>query len=362
MKCKRCILDSSIPGITFDKNSYCNHCKHYDEKSAKYPQNPEILKNILKKIKEESKDNQYDCIVGVSGGVDSTYTLYKIIKYGLNPLVVHIDNGWDTDISKENMKNLADKLNLSIKNIFIDSVEFRDLQKAFLKASVPDAEVLTDIGMKAIIYEEAVKNNLKYIISGGNLRTEGMIPREWGCQDGRFIKDVNKKFGKNSNLKKFKNLSLFNIIYYNIFKKIKIIRPLNYLDYNKQEIKKFIKKELDWKDYGGKHYESIYTRFVSSYWCYEKFGIDKRIIEYSALIRSGQMTKEDARNKLMERPFPKEKAERDIKVVLDKLDFTKDEFNEIFNRPNKNYKDYKTYYYWLNIFRPIVKFIINSTS
>jgi len=341
--CKRCIMDSEIVGIRFDENGICNFCKIQDffEKKSKELN----LQEIVNKIKLKGKNKKYDCLIGISGGIDSTYLLYFVTKkLRLRPLVIHIDNEWNSEIATENIEKIVSKLNVDLKTINVDWNEFRDLQIAFLKASVPGVEVPTDSALISIPYKIALENDIKTIIIGNNYRTEGRTPFGWGYSDGRYVKSIYKKFtGKK--LKSYPNLTWTNKVYYHYFKKIHFVRLLDYIVYDKKEATEIVKKEVGWKPYGHKHYESIYTRFVQSYLLPEKFNIDKRKSHFSALIRSGQMKREDALYELQNNPpYPEEKKKEDLEYVLKKLELTKEEWNEIFNRKPKTFLDYSSYY------------------
>lgn len=344
--CARCILDSSIPGIRFDDERVCNYCKIHDEMEKKYPLNEmgrQKFNQLLAKIKAEGKGKRYDCIAGVSGGTDSTYCLYMAKKLGLRPLAVHLDNGWNSGIAADNIKNVVTKLDVNLRTITCDWEEFKDIQISFLKASVPDVEMPTDLAILSVLYRVAADESVRYVINGTTFRTEGRIPIGWTYMDGKYIKSVHKMFGKNK-LRSFSNLTISDAFYYIFIKRITQVFLLNYIDYRKEEAKKILEKEVGWKDYGGKHYESVYTRFVSSYLLPEKFHIDKRIVEYSALVRSNQMTKDEALRKMKEDPYPKDKVGEDIDYVIKKFGFAKDEFEEIFARKPKTFLDYPTYY------------------
>jgi len=204
----------------------------------------------------------YDCIIGVSGGVDSSYVAYVVRQLGLRPLAVHLDNGWDSELAVSNIKNFLNKLDIDLYTHVLDWEEFKQLQIAFLEASTPDSEVPTDHAIMAVLYKEAAKRNIQYIILGVNTVTEAIHAPRWsyGHNDWRYIKSVNRLFGK-IKLKRFPHFSLFNLIYYSIIKRIKIVRILDFVNYKKQEAMRILQDELYWKPYGGKHYESIYTRF-----------------------------------------------------------------------------------------------------
>ena len=344
--CSKCILDSSVPDIQFDERGVCNFCKIHDEMEKEFPLNElgqQKLSQLIGKIKAEGKTKRYDSIVGISGGTDSTYCLHMAKKLGLRPLAVHFDNGWNTDIAKNNMKNAVKKLDIDLKTVKCDWEEFKDVQISFLKASVPDVERTTDIAIFSALYRVAAEEGISYIINGNSFRTEGKIPIGWGYCDGKYIRSVHKKFGK-TKLKSFPNLTISDLFFYTYVKKIKIIRLLNYIDYRKEDAKKILERELGWKGYGGHHFESIITRFVIGYLLPKKFNIDDRKVEYSALIRSNQMTREEALEKMQENPYPKEMVRGDIGYIIKKLGLAKEEFEEILARQPKTFLDYPTYY------------------
>jgi len=346
-RCTRCICDTTIQGITFDNEGVCNYCHEHDERDRNYPISAEgklKLNSMIDSIKKNGEGKEYDCIIGVSGGTDSTYCLYLAKKWGLRPLAVHFDNGWNSEISVSNIKNATSKLNIDLFTWVADWEEFKDLQIAFLKASVPEADMPTDIAYLSVLYKCALKEGLNYIITGSNFRTEGKQPPAWGYGDGKYIESVYREFGKQKKLQKVPNHTLTDLIYYHIIKKIQIIKPLYYVNYRKYEAMKILENELNWKYYGGHHYENVYTRFIHGYYLPTKFNIDKRIIEYSALIRSNQLNREEALVKIKEEIYPKNLVSQDIQFVLSKLDLTQDDFDKIMQAPNKRFYNYNTYY------------------
>ena len=362
--CTRCILNAAVPGIEFDENGVCNYCKKHDELVKEFPTGEEgkrILEKKINEIKAAGKGKEYDCIVGVSGGVDSTYTLYLAVKYGLRPLAVLFDNGWNSEIAVSNIKNATSKLGVDLETYVVNYEEFKAILVAFLKASTPHADIPTDVGIKSTLYRTAVENKIKYILTGGNFRTEGFIPQEWSYLDGRYVRSVYEKF-TNKKLEHFPNLTLLHYLYYMFIKKINIVRILNYVEYPKEQIKELITKELGWRDYGGKHYESIFTRFNQTYMRYKKFGIDMRLVEYAALVRSGYMNREQALKELQKPPFTEEQLKSDVNYVIKKLGLTEEEFNEIYALPVKTFHDYPTYFPFINAMRPLVNFIQKFVS
>lgn len=357
--CTRCILDENVPNIQFDDNGVCNYCKYYDNLEKQYPLNKTTttkLNQLIDKIKIKGIRKDYDCIVGVSGGVDSTYTLYLAKKFGLRPLAVHFDNGWNSEIGASNVENLIKKCNVDLYTYTADWEEFKNLQIAFLKASVSDAEMVTDYGIPAVLYKVAVQKNIKFVITGGNFRTEGIVPRGWTYCDNRYFRSINKIFGKT----KIKKNSIFKPVhkfYYNYIKHIKFVPILNYVEYNKKEVIKILEKELGWCNYGAKHYESIFTRWFQSYYLPEKFGIDKRKLHLSALINSGQITRDEALEKIKKPTNSPEQIKKDSDFVMKKLGLSINEFEKIMKSPPKSFLDYPSYYQIKNRINSLLKLL-----
>jgi len=349
--CTRCIMDTSDAEIQFDENGVCNHCRRaeYLMKMPPYSLSIEDKRmewgKLTNKIKEEGKGKKYDCIVGVSGGVDSTFVLYKAVKAGLRPLAVHLDNGWDADIAISNMKNVVEKLGVDYFNFDCTGPEYTDLQVAFLLASTPDAEIPTDHALAEFLYKMARNNQVKYILTGTNLATESILPRTWshGHGDWKYIKSVYKIHGKGE-LKTFMHRTLIGNYIDTKIRNIRWVHTLNYFDYVKKDAMKTIQKECGWKDYGGKHYESVYTRFVQAYILPVKFGYDKRRAHASSLVIAGQMTRQQALDSVKGDPYPtKEMLKRDTKQVLNKLGLSSSEFKKIMEMPPKSFWDYPSY-------------------
>ncbi len=342
--CKRCLMDDTVTGILFDENGECQFCKIHDDLEQKFPLNentPHKLKELADKIKKDGKGKEYDCIVGVSGGRDSTYTLYNAVELGLRPLAVHFDNGWNSEIAVQNIKNACDILEVDLHTHVADWEEFKDLQRSFLFASVPDAEVPTDWVIFSVLFNEAANYNVKYIIHGHSFRTEGTTPLTWTYMDGKYVKNVQKSFGK-LKLKSFPNMSITKYIYYSLIKKIQQIRILYYIPYNEKEVLQILEKKLGWKNYGDKHHESKYTAFFQAYILTRKFNIDKRKLHYSAKIRNGQLTREAALEVIKKDPYSG--GMESLDYCLKKLDLTYEDFEKIMNEPPKSFLDYKSYY------------------
>jgi len=342
--CTRCLMDDTVPGITFDENGECTFCKIHDDLENKFPLNsetPQRLDKLVAQIKSDGKRREYDCIVGVSGGRDSTYTLYNAVKLGLRPLAVHFDNGWNSEIAVQNIESACEILNVDLHTHVADWEEFKDLQRSFLFASVPDAEVPTDWVIFSVLFAEAARYNVKYIVHGHSFRTEGTTPLTWTYMDGKYVADMQKKFGKHR-LKSFPNMSMVKYAYYSLVKRIQQIRILYYIPYNEKEVLQILEEKLGWKNYGDKHHESKYTAFFQAYILTRKFNIDKRKLHYSAKVRNGQLSREDALEIIRKDPY--DGGMESLDYCLKKLDLSYDDFDKIMNAPVKSFLDYKSYY------------------
>lgn len=343
--CSRCVMDTTDPVITFNEKGECNHCTEFVQTRSKYQYNPEKsykeLTERIEKIKRDGKGKEYDVILGLSGGIDSSYAAWICKENGLRVLAVHLDNGWNSEEAVQNIKNIARKLGIDYESYVLDWNEFKDLQLAFLKASVPEAETPTDIAIPAVLHKVASKYGVKHIVSGGNFATEGILPKHWhyNAKDMTYLKSIYKKFGT----KKLKTFPVFGFqkeMYYKLVKKISFFYILNSVPYQKEDAMSFLEKELDWKYYGGKHYESKYTGFIQSYYLYEKFGIDYRRATLSTQICNGLVTREEALNQLTEKPYSNEKVQLEKAYIAKKLGVTLDEFEKILSIPGKWYSDY----------------------
>jgi N-acetyl sugar amidotransferase len=343
--CNQCIMDTTDPEIIFDNQGVCNHCHRYEEELPKRVFQGQVanekLDEIINKIKQSGKGKEYDCIIGVSGGVDSTYVAYLTKELGLRALAIHFDNGWNSELAVSNIEKVLDKLDIDLYTYVIDWEEFKDLQLSFLKASTPDGEIPTDHAINALLFREASKRGIKYIINGMNFATESMAVRMWayGHSDWKYIKGVHKMFGTSS-LKKYPHYSFLNLFYWTFLKRIKVVSILNYLEYDKEVVMELIQDKLSWVYYGGKHYESVYTRFFQGYILPTKFKIDKRVGHLSDLIRSGQLSREKALEELSLEGYNAEMRNIDRDFVMKKLDFDNESFEKIMNEKPKNFMDY----------------------
>lgn len=344
--CTRCVMDTTDPEITFDENGVCNHCHTYDRLVKQYVVDGDEgllqVKRLAEKIRQEGGNRNYDCIIGVSGGVDSTYVAYYVKQLGLRPLAVHVDNGWDTELAVKNIEECLKRLGIDLYTEVLDWEEFRDLQVSVLKASTPDAEIPTDHAINTVLGKMAEKIGVRYIILGTNVRTESHLPRAWsqGHFDWKYIHGLQERFGTFA-LKTFPHAGFFT--YYRRLLAQKRVELLNYISYNKQEALQFLQENLGWRYYGGKHHESIYTRFYQGYYLPTKFGFDKRRSHLSSLVCSGEITREQALEELRAPSYAPSIQEEDREYVMKKLGLNEEEFAAIMSAPCKSYWDYPSY-------------------
>lgn len=355
-------MDTSDPDILFDSEGVCNHCHRYQNLVADRTYEGDDAANqlaiIIDKMKKDGKGKDYDCIIGVSGGVDSTYVAFLLKQYGLRPLAVHFDNGWNSELAVSNIEKTLSKLGIDLYTYVIDWPEFKDLQLAFLKASTPDGEIPTDHAIDSFLWEQASKRGIKYVISGMNFKSEAMSVPAWayGHSDWKYIKSIHKRFGTKK-LSNYPHYTFFDLFYYNILKGIRIISILNYVDYNKEQAIKVLQKELDWIYYGGKHYESIYTRFYQSYILPRKFNIDKRRGHLSDLVNSGQLSRQEALEYIEKDIAPAELLQQDLEFVKKKLNLTQEQFDEIMHLPVKSFRSYPNMYFFVQFLRKMINFL-----
>ena len=356
-------MDTTVPDIQFDEKGICNYCRqyaeriqrelHYDEAGQKW------LNRMIEKIKGDGAGREYDCIIGISGGVDSTYVAYLVKKqFGLRPLAVHLDNGWNAELAVNNVELALKRLDIDLYTYVLDWEEFKDLQVSFLKASIANAEIPTDHAIVALLFRVAAAEGIPYIITGSNIVTEAIMPDSWmyDTRDLRFIKAIQRQFGR-VKLKTYPQISILNFIYYIFIRGIKFIPILNYVPYVKEEAKQLLQQELGWRDYGGKHFESIYTRFFQAYILPQKFNIDKRRAHLSNLILSGQITRDEALTEMGKPPCPPTELEEDVEYVIKKLGLSYEEFNQIMAAPVKTHTDYPNNAGLWHKFAPVVKFV-----
>jgi N-acetyl sugar amidotransferase len=348
-QCTRCLLDTLDDArIQFDDSGVCGYCHRYKRLETQRlfldQDREQELQKILDQVKASKGRSKHDCLLGVSGGVDSTYVAIKLKELGLNPLLVHVDNGWNSELSVMNIQSIMDKLQLDLHTYVIDWEEFRDIQLGFLRASVIDIELVTDHAIVACLYNLAAKLGIKHIISGDNFATEGIMPRGWTHEKSDLlnIRYIAEHFG-HRRLRTYPRLGYWRRQYLVLVKGIKVVPLLNYLHYNKAEAKAEITRVLGWKDYGTKHGESIFTRFYQHYILPRKFKADKRKAHLSALICSGQMSRTEALAELDKPLYEERELQTDLAFVTKKLGLTSDEFEAIMSAPVHQHTDYPSY-------------------
>lgn len=360
-RCNRGLWDTTVPGITFDENGVSNYAKMFDELCKMYPRGDkgkEDWEQIISKIKNDGINQKYDCIIGVSGGTDSSYLLHMAKNiYELRPLAVNLDNGWSSEIAVKNIKKVTKALDIDLETFVIDYEEIKDLLRSYMMASLPWIDIPTDLAIKSILFKIAKKEKIRYILRGNDFRSEGFQPHEWTYGDGRQLLYVHKTFGK-TKLKTFPNYTIFDLIQDAFFAKTKSYFPFYYLDYNKQDAQRFLIENFGWEYYGGHHHENLFTKFAITYWLYEKFGIDKRIITLSSQILSGKLSYEVGVNILNQKPYTEDTISGDIAYVLKKLDLSDNDFHEIMLRKNQYYTDYPSYFPFIKrLSKPVTKIL-----
>jgi N-acetyl sugar amidotransferase len=344
--CTRCVMDTTDPDIIFDLNGVCNHCLDYDIRKKVIAIDPSekkiALDEIVKSVKQSGKGKEYDCIIGVSGGIDSSYVAYLAKNWGLNGLLVHLDNGWDSELAVKNIENIVEYTGFDLYTLVIDWEEFKDLQRSFFMADVIDLELLSDHAIFATVYRLARKYKIKYLLSGENFETEAIMPKAWNWRksDARNIKAIQKIYGSKK-IKTFPIMGTVVKLLYQYSGLAKSIPILNYLNYNKDDAMRIMQLEMNWKYYGGKHYESIFTRFYQGYILPEKFKVDKRKAHYSTLINSGQMIRDDALLSLQTSTYSDHLKKEDFELLCKKLGFENKEFMDYLKRLPKSHNDYK---------------------
>lgn len=342
VRCARCLYDDTVPNIHFDDAGICNYCHMHDRLNQEYPTGEEGQKRlsaIADQIRKEGKGKQYDLIVGVSGGCDSSYLLYMAVQMGLRPLAVHFDNTWNSTVAVENIQTVLEALDVDLYTYVVDNKEYDDIYRAFLQAGVPDVEAPTDIGLAVTLNMAAEKYGVHYIFEGHSFRTEGVAPLGWIYMDGKYIESVHKQYGTLP-MKTYPNLWLKDFLRVTALRGLKKIRPLYYTDYVKQDAMALLTEKLGWEWYGGHHLENRFTAFWHTYFMPTRYGIDTRLLGYAALVRSGQLTREKGLELIAQ---PQAYDPELLEMVKKRLGYTDAEFEQIMNLPRKTYRDFKTY-------------------
>lgn len=355
--CVRCVMDTTDPEIQFDSQGICNHCRNFDEIIK--PQWPSaedgklMLEKMIEAVKAHGKGKAYDCIIGLSGGVDSSYCALKVAEWGLRPLVVHVDAGWNSELAVMNIEQICRRLEFDLITHVVDWEEMRDMQLAFLKSNLANQDAPQDHAFFAALYAYAEKAGVKYVINGSNFATESILPRAWGydAMDATLLKAIHRRFGVEKR-GKFPVISFFDLyVKYPRLLKMEVLRPLNLLPYNKSEAIATLERELGWRYYGGKHFESRWSRFFQAYYLPYKFGYDKRKAHLSSLILDGQLSRSDAMKELSQPLYDENLLVEDKLFIAKKLRITMDELNDLIDQPVHHYSEYPNHQRKLKILR-----------
>ena len=372
-QCTRCVMDTTAKEIIFDEQGVCNFCKECEDYLRKSIFRPlevrtKELKEAVERVKELGKNDKYNCLIGLSGGVDSSYICYWAKQENLKPLIVHFDNGWNSELAVKNIESIITKLGFDLYTYVIDWESFKDLQLSYIKASVIDIEAITDQLIFASIYKIAKQYKIKTIVDGVNNSSESILPKSWIQADKLDyvnLRNIHRQFGT-IKLKNFPKLDLINQHIYSKLYKLNKIQPLNLIDYDKDKAKEFLKNEFNWKDYGGKHYESVFTRFYQGYILNRKFNVDKRKAHLSSLIVSNQLTREQALEELKKPAYTDEQRRTDYDFVIKKFGLAQEEFEEFMNQKPVEHsaygtqwdkKEFRKYYIFKTITEPFFKIL-----
>ncbi|WP_448003820.1 N-acetyl sugar amidotransferase [Agromyces bauzanensis] len=349
--CTRCLISSDVPGASFDASGVCYYCHLHDSLDRQYPigeTSERALDRFVEELKLAGRGKQYDCIMGVSGGTDSSYLAHLLVSKGVRPLAVHFDNTWNSPTATSNIFAVLEKLGVDLETYVVDNAEYDDIYRSFMLAGVKDIEAPTDIGFMGVLYRAAEKHGIRHIVEGHSFRTEGISPMGWLYMDGGYIRGVHRRFGRLP-MRTYPNLDFGNFVKWSAFSRIQRTRPLYWIDYNKEAAKRFLAEEFGWKWYGGHHLENRFTAFYHTYFLPTRFGINFRQIELSALIRSGQLDRRIAAGQFVE---PRVGDPELIAMVKKRLGFTDAEFEHVMTMPRKSYTDYPTYKRRFELLRP----------
>ncbi len=341
-------MDTSDPHITFDEAGICSHCQRFEKvQRPNWLPNDEgarRLANQVDRIKADGRGKNYDCIIGLSGGVDSSYLAIQVKRLGLRPLVVHVDAGWNSELAVNNIENLVQALGFDLFTVVIDWEEMRDLQVAFLRAGVPNQDIPQDHAFFAGLYRFARREKIRWVLSGGNYATEAILPQAWGynAMDARHLRAIHRRFGRIP-LRTFPTVSFFDLyVRFPLLLRMNVLRPLDFMPYEKTAAMAELAAGFGWRNYGAKHYESVWTKFFQGYWLPSRFGFDKRRAHVSSLVVSGQITRAAALAELAEPAYSPEELRRDRTFVAKKLGLTEDELEALRVAPLHAHEDYPT--------------------
>ena len=360
--CSKCIYDNNTPAITFDKEGVCNYCHMLEDIKKEYgtgsSRGEARIDEVIEDIKKAGKDKKYDCVIGVSGGTDSSYMVWWAIQKGLRPLAVHYDNTWNTSIASENIRKVLGKLNVDLYTHVVNNKESDDIFKSFFLAGVPEIEAATDLALAEVMYRVAKKYKVKYVLEGHSFMEEGISPLGKNYFDGKYIKSIHKRFGK-MKMKTYPLMTFARFLRWTTLHRIKKIRPLWYIDYNKKEAMDFLQEEFGWEYYGGHHLENRMTSFFHSIYCPQKFNIDYRNNALSAAVRSGRMDRQEAIREYYETsPYIEPEL---LGYFKKRLNLTNDEYNEIMSQNPHYWYEFQTYKKRFELLRPLFYILMKAS-
>lgn len=358
--CSKCIYDERVSYISFDENGVCNYCHQLENLKNDYgtatTKGEKQFIKIIEQIKKDGKNKKYDCIIGVSGGTDSSYMLYLAKQWGLRPLAVHYDNTWNSAIATENIRKVLTALDIDLYTHVTDNKEADDIFRSFFYADVAEIEASTDLALAEVMYRAAWRYKVKYVLEGHSFMEEGITPVGRNYFDGKYIKSIHKMFGKLP-MKSYPLMTITRFLFWSMFAKIQKIRPFWYIDYNKDDAKKFLEKEYDWKYYGGHHLENRMTAFFHSIYAPQKFNSDFRNNTLSAMVRNGKMDRLEAWKEYNTTPH----IEKDLLEYFKKrLELSDEEYEKIMTRKPKSWTEYPTYKKTFELLRPLFYILAKS--
>lgn len=359
--CSRCIYDERVSRISFDENGVCNYCKTSDAVKEQYGTGEEkglaALQQLLQQIKKEGRNKPYDCVVGVSGGTDSSFLLAKAVEWGLRPLAVHFDNTWNSAVASENIQKVTASLGVDLETYVVDNKEMEDLTRAFFLAGVPELDCPTDIALAEVFYRAAARHRVRYVLEGHSFITEGISPMGTNYFDGKYVQDVYKKYGTARRLKTFPNLRFFPFLKWTLIRRIKKLRPLWYIAYSKEEARDFLQAKFGWQYYGGHHLENRLSAFTYSVYKPQKFGVDDRNWSLAAAARNGLMKRDDA---LAAYAQPVGETKELVEYFCKRIGIDPPKYAAVMKGERKTYKQFRTYKKRFEALRPFFYLLLKA--
>lgn len=350
--CVRCVYDANVPSIQFDREGVCNYCRMHDDLDRRYPTGAAgeaIVSDIFNAIRRAGAGKSYDCIVGVSGGCDSSYMLHMAVEMGLRPLAVHFDNTWNSAAATQNIYNMVSTLKVDLYTLVANNKEYDDIYRSFMLSGVQDVEAPTDIALTTTLYLAAQKFGIRYLLEGHSFRTEGISPLGWLYMDGKYVESVHRRYGRLP-MRTYPNLTLTRFLKWATFSNIKRIRPLWYLPYDKAKARTLLSERYGWSWYGGHHLENRFTAFYHAYLMPRRFGHDFRVLGHAALVRSGQLERNVAIEQLLQPPGCPDEI---VEMVKKRLSFSEDELQRIMHLPVATWQQFETYKRSFERLRPL---------